>query len=77
MAWKVEMEMMRISYRGNNSAYSLIDSAIALFILSITLLAMLVLVKSTVNYSDKQNKQIREVVNIQNELAEKIISKSY
>lgn len=77
MAWKVEMEMMRISHRGNSSAYSLIDSAIALFILSITLLAMLVLVKSTVNYSDKQNKQIREVVNIQNELAEKIISKSY
>lgn len=62
--------MMRIFHRSNNAAYTLLDSIISVFIVSITLVTVLVLLRINVQISKKTSDQIENLSIHQNEKSE-------
>lgn len=61
---------MQIFHHSNNDAYTLLDSVISVFIVSITLVTVLVLLRINVQISKKTSDQIENLSIHQNEKSE-------
>lgn len=73
--WKVAKEMMRILNRGNKSeGYSILESALSLFISSLLITVVLGLVLTFLKLSNNTIKKIDSFIDEQNNQIEKVIS---
>lgn len=73
MELKVAMEMKQIFHRVNNEGFSLIDTAVLLFLSSILLLAVLSMALVYLKYANNTNEKIENLINLKNEISTEYI----